>query len=133
VDCDPKNSRCDNGTRYVPVRVIDVAGLVEGAYEGKGLGNQFLDNLRMASVLIHLIDASGATDSEGEPVSPGDHDPVTDVEFLENELDQWLAGILSEGWSSFARKAQLEKKDISKDIAERLSGLGIDRSDVNSL
>lgn len=132
TECDPKNSSCVDGTRYVPVRVIDVAGLVEGAYQGKGLGNQFLDNLRMASVLIHLIDASGATDSDGEPVSSGDHDPLEDVEFLENELDQWLTGILSEGWSRFARKAQLEEEDVSKAIAERLSGLGIGRSDVSS-
>lgn len=132
VSCDPKNSRCINGTRYTPVRVIDVAGLVEGAYEGKGLGNQFLDNLRMASVLIHLIDASGGTNAEGEPVDPGDHDPVEDVEFLENEIDQWLFEMLSEGWSRFARKAHLEKEDISRSISERLSGLGIKRQDVSS-
>lgn len=132
VQCDPRNSKCDDGTRYVPVRVIDVAGLVKGAYEGKGLGNQFLDNLRMASVLIHMIDASGATDEDGEPVSPGEHDPLDDVEFLENELDQWLRGMLSEGWARFARKAQLESEDISKSIAERLSGLGITRPDVSS-
>ncbi len=132
VECNPKNSRCENGTRYVPVRMIDVAGLVEGAYEGKGLGNQFLDNLRMASALIHMIDAAGATDAKGEPVSPGDHDPLEDVGFLENEFDQWLSDILSEGWSRFARKAQLEKEDISKGIAERVSGLGIDRQDVST-
>lgn len=132
VECDPKNSRCVDGTRYVPVRVIDVAGLVEGAYKGKGLGNQFLDNLRMASVLVHLIDAAGSTNAEGEPVSPGSHNPVNDVGFLENEFDQWLSDILSEGWSRFMRKTQLEKGDISKAIAERVSGLGIDRQDVSS-
>lgn len=132
VDCDPQNSRCVNGTRYVPVRTIDVAGLVKGAYKGKGLGNQFLDNLRMASVLIHLIDASGATDADGEPVSPGTYDPVKDVEFLENELDQWLTGILSDGWARFARKIQLEEESTSKAIAERLSGLGINREEVSS-
>lgn len=132
VECDPKNSRCEDGTRYVPVRMIDVAGLVEGAYEGKGLGNQFLDNLRMASALIHMIDAAGATDAKGEPVSPGEHDPLNDVGFLEKEFDQWLSDILSEGWSRFARKAQLEKEDISKAIAERVSGLGMDRQDVST-
>lgn len=132
VSCDPQNSRCVDGTRYVPVRVIDVAGLVEGAYKGKGLGNQFLDNLRMASVLVHLIDAAGATDSEGEPVSPGNHDPLEDVGFLESEIDHWLHEILSEGWSRFIRKAHLEGADISEAIAERLSGLGINRSVVSS-
>lgn len=132
TSCDPKNSKCENGTRYVPVRVIDVAGLVKGAYKGKGLGNQFLDNLRMASALIHLIDAAGATDEDGEPVSPGSHDPLEDVGFLEEEFDKWLTGILSEGWSRFARKAKLEKEDISKAIAERVSGLGINRQNVSA-
>ncbi len=132
VSCDPKNSRCVDGTRYVPVRVIDVAGLVEGAYEGRGLGNQFLDNLRMASALIHMIDAAGATDASGEPVSPGTHDPVDDVGFLENEIDQWINDILSDGWNRFIRKVQLENVDLSESIADKLSGLGIDRGMVSS-
>ena len=131
VSCDPKNSRCVDGTRYVPVRVIDVAGLVEGAYEGRGLGNQFLDNLRMASVLIHMIDGAGATDSSGEPVSPGTHDPMDDVGFLENEIDQWINDILSDGWNRFIRKVKLEDVDLSESIADKLSGLGIDRSMVS--
>ncbi len=132
VKCDPQNSRCVDGVRYVPVRTIDVAGLVKGAYKGKGLGNKFLDNLRMASVLIHMIDAAGATNANGEPVEPGNHDPIDDVEFLENELDQWLTGILSDGWARFARKTQLEEVDVTKAIAERLSGLGINREKVSS-
>jgi len=132
MDCDPQNSRCENGTRWVPVRIIDVAGLVEGAYKGKGLGNQFLDNLRMASALIHLIDTAGATDAGGEPLPPGSRDPMEDLGFLEEEFDRWLTGILSDGWSRFVRKVQLEKGDISKPIAERVSGLGITREDVSS-
>jgi len=132
VECDPNNSRCEDGTRYVPVRVIDVAGLVEGAYEGKGLGNQFLDNLRMASVMIHMIDAAGATDSDGEPVGPGTHDPLDDVGFLEEEFDHWLSEILMDGWDRFSRKVKLEGGDLSKALAERVSGLGIDQSHVSS-
>ncbi|MFW5911930.1 MAG: redox-regulated ATPase YchF [Candidatus Hadarchaeota archaeon] len=132
LECDPKNSRCVDGTRYVPVRIIDVAGLVEGAYEGKGLGNQFLDNLRMASALIHMIDAAGATNAEGEPVKPGDYDPLEDVDFLENEIDHWLTEILMDGWGRHARKVSLEGGDVEKSLSERLSGLGIDRQDVSS-
>lgn len=132
VECDPKNSRCVNGTRYVPVRVIDVAGLVKGAYEGKGLGNQFLDNLRMASALVHMIDVAGATNAKGEPVEPGEHDPLEDVGFLENEVDHWLTGILMDGWSRQARKTKIEGGDVSRSLAERLSGLGIDRKDVST-
>ncbi len=131
IECDPQNSKCENGTRYVPVRVIDVAGLVKGAYEGKGLGNQFLDNLRMASVLVHLIDTAGTTDSEGEPVGPGEHDPLEDVGFLEEEFDRWLTGILVDGWERFVRKIQLKKGDMSKALAERVSGLGINQQHVS--
>lgn len=132
IKCDPKNSRCVDGIRYVPVRVIDVAGLVEGAYKGRGLGNKFLDNLRMAAALVHLVDAAGATDAEGRSCPPGSHDPVEDVEFLESEIDQWLRGILSKGWDRFARQAKLEGKKLDKAIAERLSGLGIKRHHVLS-
>jgi hypothetical protein len=132
VKCNPKNSRCVDGIRYVPVRVIDVAGLVEGAYKGRGLGNKFLDNLRMAAALVHLIDAAGATDAEGKPCPPGSHDPVEDVDLLESEIDQWLRGILSKGWERFARQAKLEGEKLDKAIAERLSGLGIKRRHVLS-
>lgn len=132
VKCNPKNSRCVDGVRHVPVRVIDVAGLVKGAYEGRGLGNQFLDNLRMAAALVHIIDAAGSTDSEGKPCTPGTHDPVDDVEFLENEIDQWLRGILTKGWKRFARQARLEAEKLDSSIAERLSGLGIKRRHVSS-
>lgn len=130
VECNPQNSRCVDGTRYVPTRIIDVAGLVKGSYMGKGLGNQFLDNLRRAAVLIHLVDAAGSTDAEGEPCPPGSYDPVEDVGFLEDEIDQWLRNILSKGWSRFARETRLESRNLASSIAERLSGLGIKRNHV---
>ncbi|KXB01948.1 translation-associated GTPase [candidate division MSBL1 archaeon SCGC-AAA261F19] len=130
VECNPQNSKCVGGTRYVPVRIIDVAGLVEGAYKGKGLGNQFLDNLRRAGALIHLIDAAGATDGDGKPCPPGTHDPVEDVGFLENEIDRWLHSILVKGWPRFARKIRLEGRSLSRSVAERLSGLEIKRHHV---
>ena len=44
-----------------------MAGLVPGAHEGKGLGNKFLDDLRHADALIHVVDVSGTTDAEGKP------------------------------------------------------------------
>jgi len=132
VKCNPMNSRCVDGTRYVPVRMIDVAGLVEGAYMGRGLGNKFLDNLRMAAALIHVVDASGSTDPEGRPCPPGTHDPLSDVKFLENEIDRWLLGIIAKGWGKFIRQTKLEGKNLEASIAERLSGLGIKRHHVSS-
>ncbi|HDS64189.1 MAG TPA: redox-regulated ATPase YchF, partial [Methanofollis liminatans] len=73
---------CKDGARFVPVAFIDVAGLVPDAHKGKGLGNQFLDNLREADAILHIIDASGATDAEGNPVDAGSHDPQEDIAFL---------------------------------------------------
>ena len=51
VEPNPNNSLSINGIRYIPVEVIDVAGLVPGAHKGKGMGNKFLDDLRQADVL----------------------------------------------------------------------------------
>ncbi len=123
--CNPQNSKCIAGVRHVPVRIIDVAGLVEGAHLGRGLGNKFLDNLRMAAALVHIIDAAGSTDAEGRPVSPGSHDPVKDIDFLELEIAMWLRGIIAKDWPRFARRAKYEKLDLVKEVADRLSGLGI--------
>src|SRR5512136_861373 len=91
----PANSACVDGVRLIPVEMIDVAGLVPGAWSGKGLGNQFLDEIRTADALIHVVDAAGATDSEGKVCTPGTRDPIDDVKFLEEEIDMWLLQIIS--------------------------------------
>jgi len=130
VTCNPQNSKCVDGIRYVPIRMIDVAGLVEGAHMGRGLGNRFLDNLRMAGALVHIIDAAGATDAEGKPCPPGTHDPVQDIDFLEIEIAAWLRGLLVKDWPKFARRAKYEELDLVKEIAVRLSGLGIKENHV---
>lgn len=64
--CKPNYGSCVQGRRSVPIELLDVAGLVPGAHLGKGLGNQFLDDLRHADALIHVVDVSGTTDAEGE-------------------------------------------------------------------
>lgn len=130
VTCNPQNSKCVDGIRYVPVRIIDVAGLVEGAHIGRGLGNRFLDNLRMASALIHIIDAAGSSDAEGKSCPPGTHDPLKDIDFLEVEIAMWFRGLLAKDWPSFARRAKYEKLDLVKEIAQRMSGLGVKDSHV---
>jgi ribosome-binding ATPase YchF (GTP1/OBG family) len=130
IDCNPRNSKCIDGIRYIPIELIDIAGLVPGAHEGKGLGNKFLDELRQAKVFIHIIDASGSTDEEGRPVEPGSHDPMKDIIFLEEEIVMWLFGILKKNWSKLNRKISAEKLDVSKVIYEQLSGTGINIEDV---
>src|SRR3989338_977131 len=59
--CSPRIGYCVNGKRFVAVELLDVAGLVPGAHEGKGLGNQFLNDLNQADALIHIVDISGST------------------------------------------------------------------------
>ena len=130
TDCTPKNSRCIDGIRYVPLEMIDVAGLVPGAHEGKGLGNKFLDDLRQADALIHIIDASGSTDSEGAPCKVGSHDPLDDVKFLENEIDQWFKGILAKNWARISKRGRLEGTKLELLVLEQVTGLGITREQV---
>ncbi|PIN69132.1 translation-associated GTPase [Candidatus Woesearchaeota archaeon CG11_big_fil_rev_8_21_14_0_20_43_8] len=131
TQCNPRTGHCQNHKRFVPVELIDVAGLVPGAYEGKGMGNQFLDDIRQADVLIHVIDAAGATNDKGEPVEPGTHDPADDVRFLEIELDMWYLGILKKGWEKFARTIQQTGGKIEVALAKQLSGVGVDEDMAN--
>ena len=125
VQCNPREGFCIDHTRFVPINVIDVAGLVPGAHEGKGMGNQFLNDLNQADALIHVIDCSGGTNEKGEPVDVGSHDPINDVKFLEEELDHWYLEILKKGWEKFARQIQQEHRDVAKAIAKQMSGVGI--------
>jgi ribosome-binding ATPase YchF (GTP1/OBG family) len=126
----PVNSLCLDGIRLIPVEFIDCAGLVPGAWQGRGLGNQFLDEIRKADALIHIIDASGGTDSEGNLCKPGEHDPLEDVKFLEHEISMWMASILKKDWPKIARTAESESRDLFSMLEERLSGLAIRRHHI---
>lgn len=130
VTCNPRNSSCEDGTRQIPIELIDVAGLVPGAHEGRGLGNKFLDDLTQARVFIHVIDASGSTNEEGQPVEPGSYDPLNDIEFLETEITMWMYGILNKNWDRLLRKALFEHLDIIKVLFDQLSGTGITIEDI---
>ncbi|HOI12890.1 MAG TPA: redox-regulated ATPase YchF [Methanoculleus sp.] len=116
---------CRDGVRFVPVGLIDVAGLVPEAHLGRGLGNQFLDNLRQADAIVQIVDASGATDAEGNPVDIGSRDPVKDIEFLQYEMSMWMYGILSRNWAKLVRQAQAKDFSLAAAIAEVFAGLGI--------
>jgi ribosome-binding ATPase YchF (GTP1/OBG family) len=132
VEDTPVNSLCLEGIRLVPVELIDCAGLVPGAWEGRGLGNQFLDEIRKADALIHIIDASGGTDSEGRVCEPGSHDPLEDVHFLEHEITMWMANIIKRDWNNIVRTVESEsKQNIFSQLEERLSGLSINKSHVS--
>jgi len=130
VKDNPKNSICLDGIRLVPVELIDCAGLVPGAWQGRGLGNQFLDEIRKADALIHIVDAAGATDSEGKLCKPGSHNPTEDVKFLETEITMWLSQILKKDWPKLARTAETGAEDIISLLETRLSGLAIKRAHI---
>ena len=131
VQCHPRTGYCINGIRFVPVDLLDVAGLIKGSSEGKGLGNQFLDDLTNADALIHIVDASGETDAEGKETK--NYNPVQDIEMLENELDLWYLRILNKVWKAFSKQIQGEKKNFAQAVALQFSGLKVNEMNVNQV
>ena len=127
VEPNPNNSLSLNGIRYIPVEVIDVAGLVPGAHKGKGMGNKFLDDLRQADVLIQVVDSSGNTDLEGNSTEGAD--PIEEINFLKNEICQWIGEITMRTWSRSARAVEAGEK-IENFLSERLAGLKFSREHV---
>jgi ribosome-binding ATPase YchF (GTP1/OBG family) len=130
--CNPRTGNCNGETRFVPVELMDVAGLIEGASEGKGLGNQFLNDLSRANAFIHIVDISATTDAEGKECSPEKGNPIKDIAMLENELDLWYLGILNKAWGPLVRKMAIEKTDLVKAIAKQFSGLDVAEDDVKT-
>jgi ribosome-binding ATPase YchF (GTP1/OBG family) len=128
--CNPSVGVCEDGTRFVPVKLVDIAGLVPGAHEGRGLGNQFLTDLNETDVLVHVVDFSGKTDSEGEPTDG--HDPREDIDFLADELDAWYLDILEKGVQRYESK-QLSDPDPEDILAEQLSAFGISAAEIKQV
>ena len=130
VKDNPVNSICIDGVRLIPVELIDTAGLVPDAWRGRGLGNQFLDEIRKADALIHIVDASGSTDLEGRILKPGMHDPLEDVRFLEKEITMWMMQIIRRDWQRVARTVESRRADLHSLLENRLSGLSIRRAQI---
>ena len=132
--CEPRTGTCIGYVRLVPTFLVDVAGLVPGASEGRGRGNAFLSDLANCDALIQVVDAAGLTDIEGNPIAA-----VEDVEsslkeettFLTTELDSWIHSILDVGWSRGSRRVQAEgEKGLTSFLQERFTGLGANLSHV---
>jgi ribosome-binding ATPase YchF (GTP1/OBG family) len=117
--------KCKDGVRFIPIELIDVAGLVPDAHLGKGLGNEFLDALRVAEAVIHVLDASGSTDAEGNPIGLGNYDPVNDVKFLEYEIGMWLYGILKRNWEKLMRNYKALGGKPEQIIMDQMGGAGV--------
>ena len=127
------NPLCNAGIRLTPVKLIDVAGLVPGAHEGKGLGNQFLDDARQAHVLIHVVDIAGSTDIQGQPIPVGTHNPLDDIAFVQDEFDQWFLDILAREWDKITREVDQKRAKLADGIAKRFSGLGINTFQIQNI
>src|ERR671932_153201 len=130
VQDNPVHSMCVDGNRFIPIKLIDVAGLVPGAHNGRGLGNKFLDDARQADVLIHVVDASASTDSEGKSVPLGTGDPLYDVKFVEDEFDLRLASIISKDWNKLAREVESQTQKLENMLSKRLTGLAIEETHI---
>lgn len=129
--CTPSVGVCRDGTRFVPIKLVDVAGLVPGAHEGRGLGNQFLTDLNETDVLIHVVDFSGTTDIEGEATEG--HDPREDIEFLEAELDAWYLDVLEKGIEKFETRYHGADAAIEAELAEQMSAFGIHKDEMKQV
>ncbi|SNR47614.1 redox-regulated ATPase YchF [Halorubrum vacuolatum] len=129
--CTPSVGICADGTRFVPIKLVDVAGLVPGAHEGRGLGNQFLTDLNETDVLIHVVDFSGRTDIEGEATEG--HDPREDIDFLERELDEWYLDVLKKGIEKYETRYHGSEAAIEEELAEQMSAFGIDKDGMKQV
>ncbi len=115
--------KCVDGTRMVPMKMVDVAGLVPGAHEGRGLGNEFLSEAMQLDGLLHIVDLSGKSDEEGRAVPQ--HDPNQDVAFIKNEVEEWIVGLMLRDWSRIRKGS-----DPIEKISDRLSGIRIEQGEV---
>lgn len=118
--CKPNYGYCRNGTRGVPVMLLDVAGLVPNAHLGRGLGNKFLSDLTEADCLIHIVDVSGTTNAEGKETRG--YDPLQDIEWLQDEIFRWILGNLTEKWGSVVRRHTATKCSTLDTLCKQLGG-----------
>jgi ribosome-binding ATPase YchF (GTP1/OBG family) len=132
IEDSPVNSICIDNQRLIPVKIVDIAGLVPGASKGRGLGNKFLDDIRQADVLIHVVDLSGKTDEEGRILTDSKRNPIDDIAMIETELDNWIYDIINKDWDQIGRTSTGDKKKFVDLLSDKLSGLSINQSHINS-
>lgn len=124
----PQNSACIDGWRYIPVKIIDVPGLVKDAWRGRGLGNRFLSAIGQADALIHVVDASGSIDEEGEIDKPGSGNPVQDVMDIEMEIELWISHIIDRNKSQITH--DIEYQGLEEALNKSLTGIKTSPSHV---
>ncbi|RKX70673.1 redox-regulated ATPase YchF [candidate division WOR-3 bacterium] len=105
-------------TRSTPaqIEIVDIAGLVEGASRGEGLGNQFLANIRDVDLLIHLL-RSFASETISHPYT--EVDPVRDYEVIRSEFLLSDLEIIERRMKKLSKLGGEERKRL-EEIAELL-------------
>jgi len=125
IEDNPINSICIDGIRFVPIKIIDTAGLVPDAWRGRGLGNQFLSEIMKAEGLIHVVDLSGETDEEGRIIDNPDYDPMNEVKFVREEVIRWIASILENNFQKVEKQVRHMGIELETALHRVLSGLNI--------
>jgi len=145
---DSQHGRDATGRRLLPVLVKDVAGLVPGAYRGRGKGNRFLNDLCDADVLVHVVDATGRSDQDGNVLSSQQQQtdgeveimakassPSEDAQWIREELHRWVYGNVKAKWPSVVRQlksrcAAEQKPSTANRLFQLFSGYQAPRSCV---
>ena len=82
-------ARLESSKKLVPpmVSIVDIAGLVKGAADGKGLGNEFLSTIAQVDAIFHVVRCFHTSDGEFvEHVSGTSLDPLADIALINEEL-----------------------------------------------
>ena len=120
----PRNSRCIDGWRFIPIELVDLPGLIKGAWEGKGLGNQFLSIAAQSDALLHIVDVSGSIDASGKIAEPGTGDPIADIADIEEEVIMWYLKLLEGNYDKISRSIH-SSNDVVSSITEIFRGIGV--------
>lgn len=129
-ECNPNFGSCVDGKRLIPVEIIDIPGLIEGASEGKGMGNEFLENIKEAIAIIQVYDASGYSSMDGTLLEKSETDPEEEIMTVREELNSWITGKLSEGWDRFSKRADLAGEPFEKSMLKKVSSIGLGQEDL---
>jgi GTP-binding protein YchF len=103
-----KIAKIANSANIIPAQLefVDIAGLVKGASQGEGLGNQFLSNIRQTDAIIHVV---RCFENDDVHHVEGSVDPMRDIETIDTEL------LLADLESASKQLENLKKKARSND------------------
>lgn len=129
VKDNPQNSKCVDGWRFIPIELIDLPGLIKGAWAGKGLGNQFLSVATQSDALLHVVDVSGSVDAAGRITDIGKGDPIADVSDIEEELIMWYLKLLEGNRDKISKLVNSDTETVMA-ITDIFRGIGVKESHV---